>query len=117
MEIGLYSGPWTRSEVCHLLGRTMFGATSADISVYSSVSMNQAVQMLLQSDPTPAAPVNDYNNVDLQDPNVPFGTSWIDDIHPNNPDITSARVVSLKSWWIDRMLHQGSTIHQKLIFF
>ena len=53
--LNVYSGPWTRNEVQHLLKRTMFGTTQADLNHFSEISMNQAVDELL----TPVAALPD----------------------------------------------------------
>ncbi|MER3465425.1 MAG: hypothetical protein C4329_14475, partial [Chitinophagaceae bacterium] len=51
--INPYSGSWTKSEVQHLLKRTMFGSTKADIDYFSAMSLPQAVNVLLN----PTAPL------------------------------------------------------------
>ena len=58
-----YSGPWTANEAAHLIKRTLFGATRADIEHFLGMSPAQAVNALLSIDPTPLAPP-------LKDPSV-----------------------------------------------
>ena len=56
-----YTGPWTRNEVQHLLKRTMFGSTQADIDYFLTRTMDQAIDELLNpTAPLPSPPVNDY---------------------------------------------------------
>src|SRR5882724_4931004 len=74
-ESGLmpYGGPWTLNEVTHLLKRTMFGATKADIDYFLSRTMSQAVDELLNpTAPLPSPPVNDYSG-DTADATVAAG--------------------------------------------
>ncbi len=112
-----YLGPWTKAEVRHLLRRTTFGAVGRDVDIFAGQTMNQTLDQVLIFDPEPSPPLNHYNSDELHDPKVAFGQTWIHDLHSENPDITSARVVSMKSWWVERMLRQSSTLHEKLTFF
>src|SRR3954470_10094122 len=76
-ESGLiqYSGQWTINEVTHLLKRTMFGATKADIDYFLSRSMSQAVDELLNPIAAlPAPPVNDYSE-EVADAGVAAGAT------------------------------------------
>jgi uncharacterized protein (DUF1800 family) len=108
-----YSGAWTVNEVTHLLKRTMFGATKADVDYFKSRTMSQAVDELLN--PTaalPAPPVNDYG----ADAAVPPGQTWI-----NNPtinkDLNDSRRQSFKKWWSGTMINQDRSIREKLTLF
>jgi len=114
-ESGLmaYNGPWTINEVTHLLKRTMFGATKADIDYFLSKGMSQSVDELLNpTAPLPSPPVNDYG----ADAAVAAGQTWI-----NNPidddDINSARRDSFKKWWTGVMISQDRSIREKLTLF
>lgn len=119
-ESGLmpYTGQWTINEVTHLLKRTMFGATKADIDHFQSISMSQAVDELL----TPVAaipppPVNDYS-MDVADGAVAAGQTWINNPAPEaNQDLNEARLLSLKKWWVGGMISQDRSIREKLTLF
>jgi uncharacterized protein (DUF1800 family) len=117
-ESGLapYSGTWSRNEVQHLLKRTMFGSTKADIDYFAARTLDQAVNELLNpTAPMPAPPVNDYSE-DTTDPSVPAGSTWI-----NNPsideDLNEARRRSFKNWWSGVMLNQDRSIREKITLF
>ncbi len=113
-----YTGPWGETQVRHLLRRTMFGARKEDVTTLSSLSIDEAIEHLLSESDAPAVPVNDYNRDDLTDPQIAFGDPWVHDYGRENADLVSARVVSLKAWWIHQMISdQTVTAHEKLIYF
>lgn len=113
-----YSGAWTINEVTHLLKRTMFGATKADIDHFLSLSMSQAVDELLNPVAAlPSPPVNDYS-ADTPDAAVAAGQTWV-----NNPAVedsealNNARNQSFKKWWVGTMINQDRSIREKLTLF
>lgn len=111
-----YSGPWTKNEVQHLLKRTMFGSTRADINYFLSKTMTQSVdELLAPTAPLPSPPVNDYSP-GTPDANVPAGTTWV-----NNPTtdgtLNSVRRNSFKKWWAGQMINQDRSIREKLNLF
>ncbi len=112
-----HTGPWTDREKRHLLRRTMFGISKDAWSLFKDLSLEESLQKLLQENEAPPPPVNDYNGDELIDPNVPLGETWINDRKRGESEITSARVVSLKCWWINSMLDHAPTLHEKMIFF
>src|SRR5260221_11720589 len=71
-----YTGQWTEAEVKHLLRRTMFGATKADVNYFVSVGINQAVTELLTPGSAPSPPLYSYTS-NYADPNVAFGQTWV----------------------------------------
>lgn len=111
-----YTGAWTRNEVQHLLKRTMFGSTLADINHFAALTMSQAVDELLT--PTaalPLPPLNDYS-ADVADAGVVAGTTWINNI-TLDPDINEGRRASFKKWWAGTLLNQDRSIREKLTLF
>jgi uncharacterized protein (DUF1800 family) len=111
-----YSGPWTWNEVQHLLKRTMFGSTRADITYFLSRTTDQAInELLTPTAPLPFPPVNDYSS-DTPDASVAAGATWI-----NNPtsddDLNNARRDSFKKWWAGVMINQDRSIREKLTLF
>jgi len=52
-----YVGPWGFDQAAHLLRRTMFGATRADIQAMTGLPMDQAVAQLLADSAAPSPPV------------------------------------------------------------
>ncbi|MBO6515601.1 MAG: DUF1800 domain-containing protein [Bacteroidia bacterium] len=114
--ISPYSGNWGPTEVIHLLRRTLFGATKADIDYYSGKSMSDAVDEILSpSGFTPSPPVNNYNNGRITDPDIALGKTWVNG--PYNAALNGARRNSLRAWWVGQMVHQEKTIREKLTLF
>src|SRR5262245_18093160 len=109
--LNTYAGPWTRNEVQHLLKRTMFGSTLADINYLAGRTMDQAVdELLTPTAPIPAPPVNDYN---AQTPyqTVAAGATWVNSPSAD-PDLNNARRNSFKKWWSGVMINQDRSIRE-----
>lgn len=120
--INPYTGPWTTNEVIHLLKRTMFGALKADVDFFSAMTMDQAVDYLLnvsvaQTQPSP--PVKTYaNSTDPADPDnaVAAGQTWVN-TNTNDGNINSQRVASFKNWWMGQIVSQERNILEKMTLF
>jgi len=115
----IYTGPWTRNEIIHLLKRTMFGAKPADVSYFESKTMIETVDELLNPvDPLPNPPVKDYSTTGALSPDndVPAGGTWINSIN-NDGTIQSLRRSALKKWWIGCQINQDRSIREKMTLF
>ena len=111
-----YTGAWTETQAVHLLKRTMFGATKADVDHMLTLTVAQAVDELLNTvTTTPSPPLNNYNTATNIDPDIPFGQTWVNDT--SNGNSGSVRRDSLRSWWIGNMLAQGRSLEQKMTLF
>jgi uncharacterized protein (DUF1800 family) len=112
-----YAGPWGANEAAHLLRRSMFGATRADIAAVLPKTPSDVVDMLLADLPLPDPPLN----VNALDTGVPVGQTWVTAPYtdPNNPNYNpdSSRTTSLKAWWTGLMLNQGISIREKMVLF
>jgi uncharacterized protein (DUF1800 family) len=114
-SLNQYTGPWTNTEVLHLLRRTTFGIKAADVTALKNMTMTQAVDLLLNVSATPPAPpVNNYNN-SYADPNVPAGQTWV--TAPYDANAAGYRVYSLKSWWLGLMINENLSILEKMTLF
>ena len=115
-----YGGPWTNTQVIHLLRRTMFGAKKADVDFFSGMSMSQAVDTLLNVPlAQPQPPVKTYASSTLAgDPDIaiPAGSTWVN-INTTDGGINGQRRNSLKSWWLGLMLNQDRNILEKMVLF
>ncbi len=116
--LSTYNGQWTESEAIHLIRRTMFGVKNADVQALTSLTMDQAVEMLLNNIPaTPAPPINNYNTTSYTDPTgVPAGQTWINAPYGDG-NVNGKRRASLKVWWLEKMVHQNLSINEKMVFF
>ena len=117
--INPYTGPWATNEVIHLLKRTMFGAKKADVDFFAGMTMNQAVDELINpTAPNPLPPVKEYTTSiqpGTPDANIAQGTTWVNDIN-NDGTVQSQRRASYKKWWTGVMINQDRSIREKMTF-
>jgi uncharacterized protein (DUF1800 family) len=110
-----YAGPWTLTQMYHLLRRTTFGPSKAHVDTLKSiVTASDAVDLLL----TPQADEPTQPLATSTSELVPVGSTWVDALYSNttiNP--TGARITSLKAWWVGLILNQGLSIREKLTLF
>lgn len=123
MPITLYTGPFGRPELQHLLRRTLFGCTVTDRSHFTGMSLEAVVDELLTftNDTTPPVRAYTDENGDPSgiDPAVPFGSSWVHTpITPlNDTDIIEERIRSFAAWWMGQMTGQQRNLREKLVLF
>ena len=117
--INPYTGPWGTIEVIHLLKRTMFGAKKIDVDYFASLTVNQAVNELLNpTAPNPLPPVKEYTTSTqpgTPDANIAQGATWVNDINNDGP-VQSQRRASYKKWWTGVMINQDRSIREKMTF-
>ena len=116
-----YNGAWTKSEVIHLLKRTMFGASQKDITYFLSKGAAAAVDELLNPvAPMPAPPLKNYTNTTTPatdaDFSVAAGQTWVD-TYTADGTVQSNRRTSFRSWWMGVMLNQDRSIREKMTLF
>lgn len=123
-----YAGAWTRQEVAHLLKRTMFGATKADIDHFLTLTPSQAIDELLNNIPVVSPPVRDYgliaddDGVLHDDVGVAQGQTWVNDFNTTSfseirGSINRLRVESLRKWWSGLIINQNRSIWEKMVLF
>lgn len=116
----LYTGPWTRNEIVHLLKRTMFGARPADVNYFLGKTMIETVDELLNpTAPLASAPVKEYDGVTgatTPDNDVAAGATWVNSVSTDGT-IQARRRASLKKWWIGCQLNQDRSILEKMTLF
>jgi uncharacterized protein (DUF1800 family) len=128
-----YTGTFGRSQLIHLLRRTLFGVSPADMKAFEGKTLDQVVTALLNVSATqPEPPVKNYtskgvDNYDIPTTNasypkwtgVKFGETWVNyQIEPGiliNSD--GQRRASLKSWWAQLMLEQERNLREKMTLF
>lgn len=115
-----YNGTWTENEVIHLLKRTLFGASRADINYFKTKTFQQSVDELLNpTAPLPDPPVKEYvtpANAINPDNNVARGDSWVLDTNTDGT-VNSLRRASFKKWWMGVMINQDRSIREKMTLF
>ena len=110
-----YSGPWTKTQAAHLLRRTTFGPTIADIRLSETIGLQQTLQTLFVEYPLPAGPLN---LVYANDTNVPIGQTWVDKpFSATDAGVLNYRNLSLRAWLYDLVLQDGMSIREKLTLF
>src|ERR1700761_3394539 len=111
-----YTGAWDTTHVVHLLKRTLFGATQADINYFQGLSMSQAVDALLQ--PTPVPSTKPLNNYGADPTGVASWQTWVGTgLLYQDDDMNTNRLRSLQAWWIGQLLGCGRSIHEKMTLF
>jgi len=118
-----YSGVWGKTQITHLLRRTMFGAKKSDVDYFLSKSMTQTVDELLNTNvnTAPAPPLNSYSYPncpsDNIDPKINFGETWVNSTREPGGIIDQLRTLSTKAWWIGLMINQERSILEKMVLF
>lgn len=115
-----YTGPWTNTEVIHLLRRTMFGAKKSDVDFFVGMTMTQSVDYLLNVNNTPPAPpLKTYaSSTTAGDPDaaIPQESTWVN-TNTTDGGINAQRRASFKNWWTGLMINQDATIREKMVLF
>lgn len=113
-----YTGPWTDTEIIHLLRRTMFGVKYEDVLAFRQKTMKQCVDELLATQPLPAPPVNNYYTATYTDPTgVRSDETWVNAPYGDST-VNSYRRLSVTNWWIERMTYNPArTITEKMVYF
>ncbi len=111
-----YSGLWGKDQILHLLRRTTFGPNPADVQMLQTMTMQQAIDMLLAVPPPESSMPLNTDSRDL----VPIGETWVYALakDPNSTfSPTSIRTSSLKAWWMGMILRQPVSIREKMVLF
>jgi uncharacterized protein (DUF1800 family) len=112
-----FKGRWTMDEARHLLKRTMFGASKADISYFTAKSLRNSLKELLDDDDIiPQPPVNNYNDDKYTDEEIQPGQTWITAAKVTGMN-SGRRRNSYKAWWLGLMLNQKRSIREKMVLF
>ena len=111
-----YTGTWDTTQVVHLLKRTVFGATVADVNYFKGLSMSAAVDLLLT--PTAAPTSQPLNNYGADVTGVASYATWIGTgLLYQDQNLNADRVASLQCWWTGQLLSCGRSIHEKMTLF
>lgn len=114
-----FTGDWGSglTNLYHLLRRTSFGVSQADVDALSPLSVPDAVELLLTvpaSAPNP--PLNNYN-ASYNDPTgVLPGQTWSTAAYGDGT-VNAYRITSYKAWWLGLMLGESLSIVEKMTLF
>jgi uncharacterized protein (DUF1800 family) len=107
-----FTGTWNRTQAKHLLRRTLFGCTRAQIDWAVETGLSEVVATLLAEPlqaPSPPVAVSD------QDTGVPIGQTWVTAAYDGN--LNFIRGISLQSWWMGLITSQGNSLLEKMTLF
>ncbi|MCS6807987.1 MAG: DUF1800 domain-containing protein [Bacteroidota bacterium] len=99
-----YSGTLTAKAAEHLLRRTMFGVTRADIAMLTGKSVDYALDILLSNQPLPPPP---------EDPDT--GYVWVRDAARPQNDARFNNI--MKAWWLGLMARSPISLVEKMTLF
>jgi uncharacterized protein (DUF1800 family) len=111
-----YNGAFGNTQLVHLLKRTLFSVKQSDINIFSGKSLATVVNALLNTGLAPTPPVNNYNDVNYTDANVPAGQTWVNAPYTDGT-ADSRRTTSYKAWWIGQLIKQQPSIEEKMVLF
>ena len=112
-----YTGAWAEAQAIHLLRRATFGVKAQDVTTLTGMTMDQAVNYLINNtNPNPAPPVNNYNDTYADPTGVALGQTWVNAGYGDG-SVNSLRRASLKAWWVGLMINENLSVQEKMNFF
>ena len=110
-----YTGTWGFEQTAHLLRRTTFGPTHAQMKQAVADGLDGTISLLFQDQPLPDPPIlYNYEN----DPLVAQGETWINALEtPDINGLRGARRRSLQGWTYMNMFNEGVNIREKMTLF
>ncbi len=106
-----YKGSWDFKRAWHLLARTTFGPTEAEIKESETLGLSESVSKLLDIDTSVDQPLS----INRNDDNSPYGETFVD--KSRSFGMESQRRRSLLSWWGMRMGKARFDISEKMTIF
>lgn len=103
--LDVYTGPWTKREAYHLLRRTCFGASPAQVDQVVKDGLSKTMATLFLERPAPPPPVNPST-----------GTTYVTGALDQAIN-TGAYNQWTKAWWAEQMLLDTISIREKLTLF
>ena len=126
MPLQPYTGPFGRPELTHLLRRTLFGVSPADLAHFDGQTLTQVVNALLTFTNNTTPPIKDYSvlnggqlDPNAVDPDVAFGSTWTTVPRAQGliPDPIGPRTGSFLYWWTGLMVEQERNLREKMVLF
>ncbi len=117
MALTPFSGTFGKTELLHLLRRTMFGVKKSDLTYFANRSLSSVVTELLTVPATPPSPpVKDYaNSIVANSPDnvIASGSTWVNG--PVDGNVQGSRQGSLRGWWMGLIVNQDRNILEKMV--
>lgn len=126
MAITPYTGTFGTEELRHLLRRSIFGCSNADLAHFAGQSLQQVADALLSFSNDTTPPAKNYwllnggtPDPSLIDGNVPFGTTWVNTPRDpvQEPGVSQKRIESFAAWRTGLLAQQDRTLREKLTLF
>ena len=110
-----YTGPWGIEQAAHLLRRTTFGPTYAQIQQAANDGLQTTLAQLFADQPLPDPPIYfNFNN----DPGAGLGETWVNaDTNPTIQGLNGARQVSLRVWHFGLLYNAGVSLREQMVLF
>lgn len=111
-----YTGSWGFEEASHLLRRTTFGPTLAQLNQVADMDLDTAIATILADQPLPPPPIN-ANYPD--DESTAIGESWIGKpLNTTNNNLhKQSRRKAIFSWNQEVLAKSGTNIREKMTLF
>ena len=114
LDLSAYDGEWNFESARHLLRRATMGATLEEIQMAEGLGLDGTLEKLFEELPPPDLPINYYFE---NDPNVPIGSTWVEQPAHEPNKVTGPRKNSLRAWAFQRWIDEGISIREKLTMF
>ncbi len=111
-SLNTYTGAWDMAQAAHLLRRTMFGPTYAQMKDAVTNGMDATVTQLLADLPMPPHPVY----YESGNPYGAVGDTWYNALDTNGQNNPYWRR-SLYGWTIEQLTYEGVSIREKMTLF
>jgi uncharacterized protein (DUF1800 family) len=111
-----YNGDWNYDKAAHLLRRTLFGPTKAEIEEAVQLGLAGTLDRLFQASELPTPPLNYFSEID----SVPIGSTWINTAFPRGETknkVRGARMRSLTAWTTGLLINSQFSIREKMTLF
>ncbi len=100
------NAPLGKNNAAHLLRRTTFGPSRADIDTFASYSINQALTVLFEIKPPADPPLDELT-----------GQPWVNP-KPTESNSTGGELMFMTfAWWLDIMRTSGNSITDRIAWF
>jgi len=111
-------GPLGAQDARHLLARTGFGASGADVARYAALSREAAVERLLAgTHGEPDIPPPAFTDAGAPLPGPQPGMTFTADERRAFVREQARQTAELRAWWIDEMVHTSSPLTERMTLF